>query len=355
MADGSFPGLVSRNRDANAVSNEIYVGISDGTEQLLINASGEAEVVTNFEYAEDTAHTTGDVGNFILAVRNDAGTALADTTGDYIPLSTDASGNLRTTASLTIGKVDDSAFSIGTDEVIVNGFLADETTPDSVDEGDVGAARMTLDRKQLEVLVDADSDGTRLNIADEDAAAGAGHGGIASMVVRDDALTTLTPADGDFTFLRVDSTGRLWVVDDDLDANNDNVAISDGTDTLAVNSDGSINVNIVTAAPTGEIHNYDTTAAVAADATDNHDYTATGGIFLWKSVIWSGSGNVKAEMQNNAVTFAVGFLQGRQGDTKQLFFDPPVEVAATQVARVIRTNRQGAATDVYSTIIGTQL
>jgi len=43
---------------------------------------------------------------------------------------------------------DDAAFTVATSKVMVSGFLADETTPDSVDEGDVGAARMTLDRKQ---------------------------------------------------------------------------------------------------------------------------------------------------------------------------------------------------------------
>ncbi|UOF79032.1 glycoprotein repeat domain-containing protein [Caudoviricetes sp.] len=43
-------------------------------------------------------------------------------------------------------KPDDGAFTIGTDVVSPIGALADETTPDSVDEGDVGLLRMTLDR-----------------------------------------------------------------------------------------------------------------------------------------------------------------------------------------------------------------
>jgi hypothetical protein len=42
---------------------------------------------------------------------------------------------------------DDAAYTIGTTKVSVAGYLADETATDSVDEGDVGAARMTLDRK----------------------------------------------------------------------------------------------------------------------------------------------------------------------------------------------------------------
>ncbi len=44
--------------------------------------------------AEDAAHTSGDRGNFVLGVRNDTPTALAGTTLDYIPLTTDANGGL---------------------------------------------------------------------------------------------------------------------------------------------------------------------------------------------------------------------------------------------------------------------
>ncbi len=43
---------------------------------------------------------------------------------------------------------DDAAFTPGASKVEAVGFLADETASDSVDEGDIGAARMTLDRQQ---------------------------------------------------------------------------------------------------------------------------------------------------------------------------------------------------------------
>jgi len=43
-----------------------------------------------------------------------------------------------------------------------------------------------------------------------DNAAGATDTGALVLVVRDDALSTLTPVDNDYTQLRVDSTGRLW-------------------------------------------------------------------------------------------------------------------------------------------------
>jgi hypothetical protein len=44
---------------------------------------------------------------------------------------------------------DDAAFTPGTTGVTMAGFTADESSTDSVDEGDGGAARMTLDRKQI--------------------------------------------------------------------------------------------------------------------------------------------------------------------------------------------------------------
>ena len=109
---------------------------------------------------------------------------------------------------------------------------------------------------------------------------------------------------------------------------------------------------------TNEIHDYDTSVNVAVDTADDHDYLVPSGTFLLKSVIVSASGNVKFEVKvgpaATLVTKAVGFLNGRQGDTRQLFFDPAIEVptASTGTVRISRTNRQGATMDVYSTIIG---
>lgn len=44
-----------------------------------------------------------------------------------------------------------------------------------------------------------------------DSAAGGTDSGVATLAVRNDTLTTLTPADGDYTNLRVGSKGELWV------------------------------------------------------------------------------------------------------------------------------------------------
>lgn len=55
---------------------------------------------TNLGKAEDAVHTSGDVGVMALAVRNDAGTALA-ADGDYSVIQVDSTGAVRTSTSLS--------------------------------------------------------------------------------------------------------------------------------------------------------------------------------------------------------------------------------------------------------------
>lgn len=65
-----------------------------------LDASGKVGIRGTF--AEDAAHTSGDLGIQVLAVRKDSATALAGTDGDYIPLTTDDSGQLRVNVGNTI-------------------------------------------------------------------------------------------------------------------------------------------------------------------------------------------------------------------------------------------------------------
>ena len=298
MADGIFPSVISKDRDDNAIANPIFVQISDGVEIIEVNADGSINIggiipgvgATNLGKAADSVAGATDVGVMGLAVRNDVLASLVSADGDYAPLQVNASGALYVAGTFASDdvQVDDTAFTPAVSSVGMAGFFVDETATDSVDEGDGGAARMTADRKQLMVITDATTDANR----------------------------------------------------------------------LTVNADGSVNVNLVNAVVAGEIHDYDTAAAVVSDATDNHDYAVAVTTFLLKSVIVAGSGNIKAEIQSGPiaglVTHAVVFLTGKEGDTKQVFFDPAIEVplTGTGTVRVIRTNRQGSATDVYSTIIG---
>lgn len=343
----SAPVVVSKDTSANATANPIIVQLSDGTDLSLIDGSGNLNVIlaansgvdigdvdvtsvvpgtgaTNLGKAEDAAHTTGDVGVMALAVRSDAGGAFgAD--GDYVPFSITSTGDLRvtldgesiTTANASV-KVDDSAFTVASDSVTMIGGLADETTPDSVNEGDIGALRMTLDRKLLTRIVGA----TDANRWDVDSS---GHGQI------DIAAVSVT-------------------------------ALPVSKDSSANSETNPLFVQVVSGVVSGiEVVDYDTTASVAVDATDNHDYTVTASSTLKVQCCFgSASGAQKIEIQGgpvaSLVSKAVQFTSVAQPnwfvDFKGLFEIPDT---STGTLRIIRTNRDEGAMDVYSTIIGTEV
>lgn len=106
---------------------------------------------THLGKAIDSAAGATDTGVAMLCIRDDALTTLTPADGDYVPPRVDSTGSLhvRVSAGGIAGIADDAAFTPATSEVLPIGFTADETATDSVDEGDIGAARMTLDRKQI--------------------------------------------------------------------------------------------------------------------------------------------------------------------------------------------------------------
>lgn len=83
---------------ANDTATYSYMAKSSGSSDITSVITGTG--ATNLGKAEDAGHTSGDVGVMSLAVRNDAGTALAGTTLDYIPLTTNSVGGLYTQETL---------------------------------------------------------------------------------------------------------------------------------------------------------------------------------------------------------------------------------------------------------------
>lgn len=127
------------------------------------------------------------------------------------------------------------------------------------------------------------------------------------------------------------------------------VELSDGAAAIGV-SGNPLFVTFTSAAVTGEVHDYlDTT-------TVNHDYTISNTMLL-KGIEFSCSGGGKAEVQVGPIaslaTKWVGFVP-KHGGTVSVKFDPAIEVpnTSTGTIRVIRTNRESSAQDLYSTIIG---
>ncbi len=99
-------------------------GVIIGDVNIVSNIPGVA--ATSLGKAEDAAHTSGDTGVMIFAVRNDAGGALATTTGDYIPLTTDSAGALRVVGSSgTTQYAEDASHASGDSTVFVSALRRD--------------------------------------------------------------------------------------------------------------------------------------------------------------------------------------------------------------------------------------
>jgi len=110
-----------------------------------------------------------------------------------------------------------------------------------------------------------------------------------------------------------------------------------------------------------EIHDYKSDAAIAKDASVNHDYAVTVlKTFLLRQVLCSGSGRAKFEIQietgvgdDTYDTVAVRFNSTAFPDS-DLVLKVPIIVAAGINVRVIKTNRDNQAQDLYTTIIGVE-
>ncbi len=88
---------------------------------------------------------------------NPAGGGMDISVGDVIADLGDIDVNTAATAAslASVTVVDDAAFTPGTTSVQMAGFEFDDVTPDSVDEGDGGAARMSANRNIYTTLRDA--------------------------------------------------------------------------------------------------------------------------------------------------------------------------------------------------------
>lgn len=79
-------------RDLSHAQDSVKIG--DGTDFLAINNDGSINVVGSFtingQYAEDSAHSSGNVGLYNLAVRADAPAVATSADGDYASQTVDA-------------------------------------------------------------------------------------------------------------------------------------------------------------------------------------------------------------------------------------------------------------------------
>lgn len=140
----------------------------------------------------------------------------------------------------------------------------------------------------------------------------------------------------------------------DLTHVSDSIKVGDGTDLLAINSDGSINV-VFQEDPGTEVNDYKDDSAIAASASANHDYT-TGAASKLYQVLASASGKMRIEIQvetaaasGTFVTKAVAF-NSTANPNINITFQKYIPVASGAKVRIVKNNRDGTAQDLYSTI-----
>ena len=167
----------------------------------VLNTSSDSikvDIVSGAEYAEDAAHTTADVGQFVLGVRNDTLAALGGTDGDYVPFQMSADGALyveiATGGSASAVYVDDADWTDSTSSHMLVGGIY-QSSPQSITDGDTGPLQVNANGNlivdlsatdnavldaiaaSLSVLDDWDDSNyanVNLNVAGSDIAANAG-------------------------------------------------------------------------------------------------------------------------------------------------------------------------------------
>ncbi len=109
------------------------VAIAQGGNTMVVNADGsinanvDVSVVNGSDKAEDAAHASGDIGTYILSVREDTLASSTSATGDYQSLKTDALGRLYNNDSAQSASFTNTSVT-GTAAAIVASALANRTS-----------------------------------------------------------------------------------------------------------------------------------------------------------------------------------------------------------------------------------
>jgi hypothetical protein len=147
-----------------------------------------------------------------------------------------------------------------------------------------------------------------------------------------------------------DSVEVLQDTHDDLNCNA-NLQVGDA-DVTALNP---VPVTLTSDQQGNEIVDFNSSAAVAKDASVNHDYTVTAGkTFLGEEAFVSGSGKLKVELIVNGSTKYVGFNSTANPNIR-IPLEKILKANAAEVVRFTITNRDKQAQDVYSTLSGLEV
>lgn len=206
---------------------------------VKVNPSGALVTTNDSAYAEDTAHASGAIGTFVLAVRNDANAAMTDTNGDYSPVAVNANG------AIAINDGGNSITVDGSVTATVSGTVAaTQSGAWSVDVNNAGGASavniqdggnsITVDNSGT-FAVQVTSGGTTQYV--EDTAHASGDLGTQFLGVRNDAAAApMTSLNGDYSPIATDQFGKLFTVSERVH-NTVHTAADIGSFILAVRND----------------------------------------------------------------------------------------------------------------------
>jgi len=200
LTESDNVGAYVRSSDGTLIDHTTLLG-KDALDVHPV-ADGDSGVFT-----EDSVHSSGHRGQFVLSVRHDTNTSLVDADGDYAPLQVDSVGRLKVSADLDVTssfeKIEDSAHV----------------------SGDTGAYVLAVRQNTLTSSVDMDGDYASFKLNDRGALWTVPIGTVA-----DDAVDTENPVkvgsrayfgaplaaistSGDRANVLSDKYRRLWIND----------------------------------------------------------------------------------------------------------------------------------------------
>lgn len=286
--------------------------------------------------------------------------------------------------------VDNNPFTDGTSSVGVAGYIFDETAGTALTENDTAAARIDTKRAQIHVIEDATTRGQRLAVDASGRASVSLTASSATVTVDTElpAAAALSDTTGNPTTSMIGAAGMLWDGSTNWIRAKSAATLADalanpgaglaqnqvflmgynGTtwDRVRTANTGRLQVDVITGgggggAPTTPVNSYDTTASIAAGATDNHDTTDLGGSTRdLRRVIMGASVPLKGEIQSviNGTGTTIGVIFSPAGQS--VTWDNPHQDYNSVVFsanagfdgfRLIRTNLDASeAADVYSNI-----
>lgn len=328
--------------DTTTISSGLLSNIND----TLVNQAGSLQTLGAAAHEEDGPHTTGEVGMFMLGVRNSTlSTTFTSANNDYNPIATDGRGAVWVMPGVTgvdLGKAEDAAHTTGDTGVFALAVRNDGAV----------TAFTNANGDYSPISVSATGEVFIVGQRAEDAAHTTGDRGIFTLGVRNDTGADTTNANGDYSQFSVDVGGNMRNVGNvDHDAadkgspikvgfrasttNRTRVASGDRADALSDTAGRQINVPFQVRELVGDatvtLANNTETTIVAATASTFYDLvevtvTNTGAVTLNVSLRSTTGGAVRRIIQVPA------------GDTVQAVFPATLKQAAVNTNWTVQSS-----------------